>query len=644
MIDKKSGELIWVAPKTLPNLSNCEMISIDLETKDEGLMNGVGPGGVRGAGYILGVAVAVKDASWYFSLNHPESDNWDISKFRKWFNSTMGNVRQPKVGANILYDLEWLYSQQMYVEGKCLDVQVAEPLIDENQMRYSLEVLAQKYLPEDMWKQSDLILQVVKDRLGPKIKKAQEHLWKLPASDVGVYAEYDAISTLAVLEKQMPILEAEGLMQVFDVETRLIPMLLEMRFAGVLIDESKVGATRDALQQQLIEERKNLKNLAGVDINVNLADEIGKAFDRAGITYPRTPKTDKPSFTKPWLLNHESPLAKQINIVRSAEKVIGTFIDGHILGNLHKGRIHCSFHQLRSDDSGTVSGRFSSSNPNLQQMPSRHPVYSKLIRGLFIPEEDCAWWKYDASQIEYRLIVHYAVMSNLPKASEAAQQYIDDPTTDFHQLVADMIGIDRKPAKDTNFGLAYNMGKEKLGRSLGLDEQTAEKFFNEYHERVPFMKLLARSVNRVANQRGYIRTILNRRRRFDKWEPPMNYGQNRVPALPREEAIEAYGNHIQRAFTYKSMNALIQGSAADDMKKGMVDLYEDGVFDVIGIPSLTVHDELDGSCPKTKEAAEGLLHAKKVLESCLILKVPTIWDLETGPNWYEVKEFTGVFE
>lgn len=642
MIKYDGDRPIWIEPTKFPDLGRYERIAIDLETKDEGLQAKRGPGGVTGAGYILGVSVAVKDRSWYFSLNHPDSRNWDMAKFRKWFNTTMRHGRQDKVGANILYDLEWLRSADMFVEGRCLDVQVAEPLLDENRPTYSLDSLSKKYLPPDRGKQSELILANVQRVMGPKIKDPRAFLWKLPAKEVGVYAEYDAIAVLDIIEQQLAELEKQDLMELFDLETRLIPMLLAMRFRGVRINESRVAETRDQLCAELEIEKKKLLDLAGQEVDINRAVSIAAVFDAAGIPYPRTPKTGAPSFTRIWLEEHESPLAKQITAVRKVGKIIGTFIDGHILGNLHNGKIYCSFHQLRSDDSGTVSGRLSSSNPNLQQMPSRDKHFAKLIRGLFIPDEGEQWWKFDASQIEFRLIVHYASVANLPRAEVAANAYITDPTTDFHQWVADLVHRDRRPAKDINFGLAYNMGRAKLSRVLGLPEDDAEALFNEYHTEVPFMKAFSRAATRVANSRGYVKTLLKRRRRFNLWEPPMNYGAEKLAALPRELALAEYDGHIQRAHTYKAMNSIIQGSAADIMKKGMVDLYEDGVFDVIGIPSLTVHDELDGSTEMSPESNEALAHAKHVLEHCVTLRIPMIWDLEVGPNWFDVEEFKNV--
>ena len=639
MIVTRKGATVWVPPNKLPDLSGSPMIALDVETKDAGLQNSRGPGGIFGEGYLLGLSIAVDDWSGYYPIAHPESTNWKLKKIRTWFNNTFNNAKQIKVGANILYDLEWLRAGEMYVSGPCYDVQVAEPLIDENQYSYRLERLAEKYLPEELWKRTAEVEKYAETAAGCKNGKIQQHLWKLPAKFVGAYGEVDSISALEIIKLQLPILEEQDLLRVFDIETRLIPLLLDMRFQGVRIDENKLEQARTQVKGIIAKEQKALNKLAGKPINVNRAMELGPVYEAQGIQVPRTPKTDKPSFRKEWLENEGSDLSKQVLAVRKAEKTLGTFLDGHMGRYPRHGRIHPVFRQLRSDDGGTVSGRFSSADPNLQQIPSRDPVYAPMCRGIFIPEDGCDWYKNDWSQIEYRLIVHYATLEGLPRAHQAAAAYLADPKTDFHQWAADLVGRPRRTAKDINFGLAYNMGRAKLAESLGLELEEADPIFLEYHREVPFMRALGRGVTRAANRRGYIKTLLHRRRRFNLYEPASNYGASRLKALPKAEAVEEYGRHVQRAFTYKSMNSLIQGSAADIMKIAMVKAYESGVFDVLGIPSLTVHDELDGSKPRTKEGTEALLELKHTMEHCVKLEVPILCDVEVGPNWSEVEEW-----
>jgi DNA polymerase I-like protein with 3'-5' exonuclease and polymerase domains len=302
-----------------------------------------------------------------------------------------------------------------------------------------------------------------------------------------------------------------------------------------------------------------------------------------------------------------------------------TFIDGMIMNNQIDGRIHAELHSLRSDDGGTVTGRFSYSNPNLQQVPAREPNIGPLIRSLFIPESNCKWGAFDYSQQEPRLVVHYADMMELPGASKAVEAFKNEDA-DFHQIVADMAGIPRKQAKNINLGLFYSMGVKKLSNSLGLTVEEGRELFAQYHQRVPFVKALSdRAVRRAATQ-GNIRTLLGRRCRFDKWEPAQ-FGTNKI--MDHRTAYAEYGNAIKRAFTHKAMNRLIQGSAADMTKKAMQILYAEGI-----IPHLQVHDELDISI----ESPEHIARIKEIMETCVELRVPIKVDVEVGPNWGEAKD------
>jgi DNA polymerase I-like protein with 3'-5' exonuclease and polymerase domains len=281
---------------------------------------------------------------------------------------------------------------------------------------------------------------------------------------------------------------------------------------------------------------------------------------------------------------------------------------------------------MRNDRGGTVSGRFSYSNPNLQQVPARDPEIGSLIRSLFIPEEGCQWGTFDYSQQEPRLMVHYASQMHLTGAKDAVAEYTEK-NADFHQIVADMAKIPRKQAKTINLALSYGMGKEKLIKELGLDNAEAEKLFRQYHAKVPFIRALQDQCARVAIERGYIKTFAGRRCRFDRWESRYE----RTPPLPLEEAKEKYGNDLKRSYTYKALNRLIQGSAADMTKLAMIDLWEEGI-----VPHLQVHDEVDISIENTEQANT----VTRIMENCVKLAVPLLVDVELGTSWGETKEVT----
>jgi len=344
---------------------------------------------------------------------------------------------------------------------------------------------------------------------------------------------------------------------------------------------------------------------------------------------PRTPKTGDPSFTQNWLVNCDNPIAQLIREAREINKFHSTFIDS-IQRYVHKGRIHSEINQLRSDQGGTVSGRLSYSNPNLQQIPARNKEFGDKIRSLFLPEEGKQWGSFDYSQQEPRLVAHYAASINDTFQSKGAAEFIEaynNEAADFHQIVADMADITRTQAKTINLGLFYGMGKNKLARELGIDKDRAEDLLRRYGDRVPFVRGLATEVSSSASKYGFIRTIRGRKCRFDMWEPA-TFGMNK--AMQYEEAKAIYGNNIRRAFTYKALNRLIQGSAADQTKQAMIDCYKAGYK-----PLLQIHDELCFSIEKEDD----IKGVKEIMENAIEdLRVPSKVDIALGRSWGEAKE------
>jgi DNA polymerase I-like protein with 3'-5' exonuclease and polymerase domains len=560
----------------------------------------------------------------------------------RWLQEELSRPGQAKVGANILYDLEFLAVAGVNVAGKIYDVQYAEPLIDENKLSYSLDSIAKTHLGES--KVDDAMYKWIKMAYGKGAGGGD--IWRTPTSLVGPYAEGDVDLPLRIFEKQKVLLEKDGLTDLFDMECSLIPMLLAMRLQGVRVDVEKAHRIGGSLEKMIAERQRMLNTQAGFSVNVNSADELAKLFDKNGISYPKTPKTGKPSFVKGWLeaQSFQSPTIALILEIRKFQTILGTFIRGYILEKNINGRIYCNFHPLRSDEGGTVSGRYSSSLPNLQNIPMRDRTMimvdgmemplGKAIRSLFIPEDDCIWTKDDYSQVEFRLITHYGEGD---AAEEARRQYNNDPTTDFHTLVSKMCDIDRSSAKGINFGLAYNMGEDKLAASLNITIEHARELFTQYHQRMPFVKGLQEATSRIASTRGYIKTFLGRRSRFDMWES-RDWATNKSEApLPEARAKKKWGKAIRRAWTYRAMNRLIQGTAADVMKKSMSEIWKSGVCDVIGAPHLTVHDELDWSVGRTKAHKEAHDEVLNIMQTSLKFKIPLICDTESGPSWGEVK-------
>lgn len=624
----------WAPPRDYPNLSAADVLSIDTETYDPELLEH-GPGWARGKGHIVGVSIATRDGGrWYFPIRHEvESEyNLDPAHTLAWLRDTLARP-VPVIGANLLYDVGWLRQEGVRITGPLHDVQFAEALLGERN-RTALEVLAQKYLGEN--KETSLLYQWCADYYGGKADpKQRANIYRAPPRLVGPYAEMDADLPLRILPHQWPQLVSTQQTHVYELECDLIPLLIEMRFAGVRVDIGRAEQLRDELVLKERDKHAQLRALVGFDVNVNAAESISQAFDRQGITYGRT-ATGKPSFTKGFLETIEHPVAECILGIRRLEKLRSTFVESYILGSHVNGKVYGQFHPLRGDAGGTRSGRFASSTPNLQNIPSRDEELAPRTRAIFVPDEGHKQWRrFDYSQIEYRKLVHFAIG---PGSDEARQRYINDPETDYHEytiaLLKEKAGITlaRKPAKIINFGLIYGMGLPKLIRTLNLDRKAGKELFDAYHKGVPFARATMEATIKKALEDGYITTVFGRRSHFDLWEPS-DYDQQGVP-LPYDLAIRTYGYRIQRAMAHKALNRQLQGSAADLQKLALRECWRNGVFAAIGVPRLIVHDEADFSDPGGCD--DGFREFKRISETVIPLRVPVIADEEVGPNWGEV--------
>lgn len=634
----------WKKPEYLPDLSSASIIAVDCETYDPDLTQ-YGPGWARNKGHLVGVSIGVPGGyRWYFPLRHEvePQDNWPVEPVLRWLQETLGNPNQFKVGANLTYDVGWLRQEGVIVRGQLLDVQFAEALLNESS-EVALEVMAQKYLKEG--KDSSLLYRWCSDFYGgPVSGKQRANIYRTPPRLTGPYAESDADLPLRLIEILWPLLIKENLLDLFLMECDLIYLSIEMRFAGVRVDITKADELRHALLTKEVEEKKRLRNLVGFEVNINAAESLAKAFDAIGLTYGKTEKGN-PSFTKSFLAGIKHPVADSINNIRKLAKLRGTFVESYILESHVDGMVYGQFHQLRGDEGGTRSGRYSSSTPNLQNLPSRDDELAPMVRGLFVPDYGHPFWRrYDYSQIEYRFLIHFAVG---PGSEEARKRFNLFPDTDYHEwtldLVAPMAGWDistpekrkpwRKPTKNVNFGMIYGMGENKLASDLNLSKKEAKDFFKAYDAGVPFAKPTMKSAMDAAQTIGIITTILGRRSRFDLWEP-ISWNNSEI-AVPYDKAILKWRD-IQRAHTHKALNRKLQGSAADLMKKAMWLCWKDGIFDATGIPRLTIHDELDFSDPGGKE--EAFREMRHRMETAIPLSIPVKADGEIGLDWGHCKD------
>ena len=608
----------WKRPESYPDLSDRSIIAVDLETRDPNIKT-KGPGWATKDGEIVGIAVAADGFKGYFPIGHEAGGNMDKEITLKWFKQLMEN-NVDKVCHNASYDIGWARSLGIKPNGKIYDTMIAGALINEDRFSYSLNALSFDYLGEV---KSEAQLKEKAEEWG---LDAKQDMWRLPAGCVGPYAEQDAELTLKLWNRFKIEIQQQNLTNIFNLETELTPILIEMREHGIRVDLSKA----DELKKNFIKEEnkrlKQIKDMSGHDVEIWAAVSVAKAFDALKIPYERTAKTKAPSFTTNWLHNCPHPLAKLIRETREMNKFHSTFIDS-ILRYEHNGRIHAEINQLKSDSGGTATGRLSMSNPNLQQIPARNKEFGKHIRALFLPDEGKRWGSFDYSQQEPRLVVHYA--SSVDQGFEGSYELLkayENDNADFHQVVAEMADIPRSQAKTINLGMFYGMGKAKLSAELGIDIEQAKSILNAYNERVPFVKMLSNRCMTTADKKGCVVTIKGRHCRFDRWEPK-TFGIHK--SMTREEAESKYERGmIKRAMTYKALNRLIQGSAADMTKKAMVELYEIGI-----VPHIQIHDEL---CFSIKSSEEASL-IKKTMESAIELEVPNKVDFESGPNWGSIK-------
>ena len=618
----------WISPESFPDLKDHKYIAIDLETRDPNLKS-KGSGALIGQGDIVGIAVAVEGWSGYYSFGHKEGNFFDEAVVMRWIKEVCA-LPNVKLFHNAMYDVCWLRAYGVKINGHIVDTMVMASLVDENRLWYSLNSLSIDYLGQV---KDETALRAAADKAGID---AKSEMWKLPAMYVGSYAEKDAELTLALFKKLSVEIKTQDLTKVFDLETQLFPCLIDMKFKGVRVDVEAAHKLKKQLASQEESLLLEVKKETGLEPQIWAARSIAKVFDKLKLDYEVTAKTKAPSFTKNFLQEHKHPIVNKIAKAREINKAHTTFIDT-IIKYQYKGRIHADINPIRGDSGGTVTGRFSYSNPNLQQIPARNKQLGPMIRSLFIPENNHKWGCFDYSQQEPRLVVHYAAtkFKGDEEVTEIVEKF-ENNEVDFHQTVADMANISRTQAKTINLGLFYGMGKAKLQAELGLStKDEATKLFNKYHDSVPFVKDLMDAISRDGSAFGYIKTFGGRKCRFNKWEiAEWNNGKFTAP-MSKADAEAAYYEkypkatkpNIRRAFTYKALNKLIQGSAADMTKQAMLNLYREGI-----VPHIQIHDELDISVESDEQAKKII----EIMEEAVILKIPNKVDYESGNNWGEI--------
>ena len=621
----------WSCPKSFPDLSSARVIGLDIESKDPKLKED-GPGFIRGDAQVAGVSVSDGLRSWYFPVRHLGGGNHPHPEsVFKWLRDTLKPKDRPICGANLQYELEGLHSEGVELNGPLIDVQVAEALIDEESPTgYSLEALCKKYGLEG---KDEALLKMAADAYGFTNVKA--NLWKLPAKYVGPYAEFDALAPIKIFEEQSKIIAKDDLQKIFELESKILPILWQMRRIGIPIDVEAANVLSLDLKKREDAIRSSFFKERGYHIDEWSGPMLAKLFTSLGLHFPTTAKGNA-SFEGDFLEAHTNPTVRLISEIRDLNRMRETFVNGAIIGNLVKGRLHPQWKQLASDDGGTRTGRGACANPNAQQFPAGkfratgkpNPI-GIAIRKLFISDTGI-WAKYDYKQQEPRILTHFANLCDFTGAKLAAMAYRTNKEMDFYQFLVDIAHIDRRPAKDMYLGRCYGMGVKKLAVKLNKTREEAQRILNEFDEKIPFVKEIAESCDRKAQRTGSIRTLLGRRRHFNMWEPVDRFkraeaGEYVVPKTRAEAERIWPGVRLVRADTRKALNSLIQGSAADMLKAAMLAVHENEKI----VPYMMVHDEIDVGVKDEAQAKR----VQGLFENAVQMTVPVFCDLDIGRSW-----------
>jgi DNA polymerase I-like protein with 3'-5' exonuclease and polymerase domains len=613
----------------LPTNWGSGRFALDIETCDPQLKK-LGPG-VRRDGYIVGVSFAVEgQRAFYLPIRHLGGDNMPCDAVLYYLRDMAKNFTGEVVGANFQYDLDFLAEEGIvFPKARVRDVQIADPVLYELHSSYSLDNILKRWGYDEGKDESALVHAAKEFGVNPK-----GEMWKLPARHVGPYAEGDVDRLCELIARQEAEIDRQGLREVYELESKLLPVLLKMRRRGVAVDQDQLDRVEAWALEQEREVYERIKQMTGVALglgDINKKKALVPILDSIGVRL-KTTATGQPQIDKALFGALDHPVGDALNHARKVNKLRTTFVKS-VRSHLTNGRLHCTFNQMRAmretgEEKGARYGRLSCSNPNLQQQPSRD-AFAKMWRAIYVPDHGL-WCSADYSQQEPRMLVHFAELVGLTGAFEAAERYRNDPRTDNHAMMTQMVYPDltdehptwkkrRGECKQIFLGLCYQMGSGKLAEQLGLPTQMrsgskgpylvagpeGQRLFDLFDEKVPFVRKLARKCEIQAKRRGYIRTIKGRRCRFP---------------------VAADGSFD---WAHKALNRLIQGSSADQTKQAMVSLDEAGHE-----LQLQVHDEVCLSVEGEDQARD----VANVMRTCIDINVPSHVDIELGPNWGEAEE------
>lgn len=574
----------------------------------------------------------------YFPIHHTDVSAEELARSRAELAEILSKPTS-KLLANAGYDIDWLENREgIPVNGFIHDVQVAEPLLDAYRTSYSLNSLASYY---NVPGKQTVNIEAEAAKIDPThkhYKYPQELLWLMSSAIVGEYCIGDLEATYEVFKKQVVRLQNENMMELYECECNLIRPRMMMRKNGILIDQKHRANAIVHVQNMESELTNKMFALYG-PFNINSSAELAPILQSEGIKLPKT-KTGKLSVTKDILEKYstKSQFCADLKRCRALNKLRTTFLEKSIEEHIcPDGRIHGEFYPLRKDDAGTITGRWSGANPNLQQIPRNDEELGPLVRGMFIPDEGCWYGHTDYSQVEYRVFSHYARgwsdNDNLDLlAQKMRADFNANPYMDYHQYVIDLVKaktgklLSRPTAKRVNFGTLYFMGEASLSNKFNIPYEEACEVFEALFHALPFIESTRSRVVNSVRLKGYVTTYCGRRQRIG----PQHVAKDSV--VYTKDGRRVVGINEDGDKYYPFFNYLIQGTAADIMKFSLVECYKQGIYDILKL-HLLVHDETGTSIPKTIEGIEAYQAQQDVLSNTVKLKVPILAEADYGTSW-----------
>ncbi len=589
----------------IDDLKNSKWLSFDTETTD------VDPNRAN----LVGISLATEPTKgYYIPIGHKTGENQlPIEKIVNAIRPFMEDSKVNKVGHNLKYDGMMLSKYGIEVHPYIFDTMIAAWVVEPGTFNYGLKDLADQELNIQMTRIEELI----------GSGKSQKNMADVPASDVAGYAAADAAIPLALMPKLHQQLEKNNLLKVFDeIEMPLIPVLAKMELAGIALDKEFFTKMEDELAERLVEIESEVHKLVGYTFNINSTQQLSKAlFETLGLESPTKKKTAS---------GHYSTNAAVLEELQGEHKVVDLLLEYRELSKLQStyvkslpeqinpetGRIHTSFSQT-----GAVTGRLSSSNPNLQNIPTRTELGRKVRNG-FIADPGCGLLAVDYSQVELRIVAHMSQDEAMLSAFKAGQDIHSTTAAAIYEIPLDQVSKEqRRHAKAINFGLIYGMSPFGLSRTTGLTLSEAENFVKAYFKRFPSVKEYLDGLKKMAMQQGYVETLLGRRRYFPNLSTTTN-----VNLRNREER--------------EAINAPIQGTAADILKIAMIKLASALQKSQLKAKILLqVHDELLLEVPEN-EHEETTKLVQSIMENAYQLSIPLSTEARWGKNWGSLEEIS----